>query len=153
MNNALYDKIVNGLEKVEKLQNNTVKAQFATDNATAITYEDLANAPFDIWTGIDDQGVRFKRVKHPSIECFYVAELDPAMSKTNIASLNWHFHDCKEVGKVIEGHLIEASENFKLYEVGDTFIFPAYHTHKSTATVKSIYEVEFIKPQINEPLQ
>lgn len=136
------------LSKEREVINSAVAEKlFSNDTLDIINWKTLSSLEYNKWHVLEGRGVRFKRIKHPTKECFYRTELDPKKSNKNCAYFGYQTHDCKEVGKVISGSLVELVENSKKYEAGDYFIYPANFSHKPKSWEKSVYEVEFINPQ------
>jgi hypothetical protein len=55
-----------------------------------------------------------------------------------------HKHNCKEITKVVKGHLIELHQEHKIYEAGQTVIYDKEVVHEPYCTVESEYDVTFI---------
>ena len=147
-----HENILNLVQNFSKLSEENIRLKFASDEPDYITYNDLMNVKLDVWNVLEGKGIRFMRKYHPEKECFFITEMIPEKGiKPNqglmFAEFGLQVHNCKEIGRVIKGHLIELVETGKEYMVGDTFIYPRNFKHKPIATVKSVYEVEFINPK------
>lgn len=145
--NNVLDELVSGLRNVEKLKEQSLSEKFANDNADSINWEDLINAEFEKWIVLKGKGVRFKRVFHPKKECYFITEMNPELSEKEFAEFALQLHDCKEIGEVFEGHMIEMTENNKEYKKNDIFMFPKNHKHKPISYLFSRYGVEFFNPK------
>lgn len=122
--------------------------RFSEDQGkTMISYKELSEITFNIWLPVSP-GVRFKRVKHPDKPLWFITEMNPKETENGIASFGIQMHDCKEFCKIKEGHLIELLERKKQYSAGEKVIYPKNYQHKPSASVYSIYEVEFIPEQL-----
>jgi hypothetical protein len=148
---SLSDDLLKGLKKVETLRDNSIKITFANDTADVISWEQLIALDYKKWFVLEGKGVRFMRVKHAKKEAFFITEMDPELSNVifegeKVAEFGLQVHDCKELGVIKKGHLIELTENRKEYVKDDNFIFPINHRHKPISKIKSEYEVEFLNP-------
>ena len=113
--------------------------------APIISYEQLSHMEYNLWLNVS-KGVRFKRILSETKNLLFYAEMDPSLTESGHASFSFQKHDCKEYCYILEGELIEVTENGKVYEKGDTVVYPPLYIHKPSAKIKSIYCVEFIKP-------
>jgi hypothetical protein len=123
---------------------------FANDSVDHIKWEDLIQVEFNVWIVLPKSGVRFMRVYHPEKEAFFITEMDPSLSDKEYAYFGLQVHNCKELGDVEIGHLVELTENRKEYVKHDNFIFPIDFRHLPIAYIYSIYSVEFLNPYKND---
>jgi hypothetical protein len=124
-----------------------VLSRFSEDQGkTMITYQELSDIAFDIWLNVSP-GVRFKRVQHPQKPLYFITEMHPELTKDHCAVFGLQQHDCKEICEIKTGHLIEILENNKHYSQGDKVFYPAFYKHKPSASVYSVYSVEFINEE------
>ena len=113
-----------------------------------ITYEQLENMPFYEWFVLDGTGVKFMRIENDTIPVYFITIMNPKLAIHGVAKFGVQWHDCKEIGKVIIGELIEPYENKKRYAKNDTFIYPAKFIHKPYSNIYAIYEIEFQEPEL-----
>jgi hypothetical protein len=111
-----------------------------------ITYAQLSVREFGVWFDLEN-GVRFKRVRHRYKKVYYVTEMNPMEHPKKRPTFGKQVHDCKEIGKVIKGELIETYECNKRYEKNDVFVYPAGFIHKPWSGLYSLYGVEFLDPK------
>lgn len=142
----LLDELVSGLRNVHLLKEQLLSEKFGNDNADVIEWKDLLNTEFGVWIILEGKGVRFKREFHPEKECYFITEMDPELSDKDFSEFGLQVHNCKELGTVLEGHLVELTENKKEYRVDDKFMFPSGHKHKPISFMFSRYGVEFFNP-------
>lgn len=122
-----------------------IKSKFTSDDGDGlITFEELSTTQFNIWIDLGN-GVKFMRIMHPTKPVYYITEMNPEESPNEIAEMGIQWHDCNEKCKVLKGHMIDAYDNARTYEVGETAAYNPLKKHKPLAKFKSIYEVEFYK--------
>ena len=137
------------LSETETLTQDILTRFSGDQGKTMITYKELSEFEFETWFPVSC-GVRFKRVKHATKPMYFITEMDPSKTENGIAEFGIQKHDCKEFCKVKEGHLIEILERSKYYSKGEKVIYPAFYRHKPSASIFSVYGVEFIKPNENK---
>lgn len=142
----VIQELMSGLDNIDHIKTKSLEIMFANDNIDHIKWEDLIDIEFDKWMVLENRGVKFKRVFHPEKECYFITEMDPELSNKKYAYFGLQVHNCKEIGEVLEGHLVELTENRKEYVVGDIFIFPKDFRHKPISYINAKYGVEFLNP-------
>ena len=141
---ARIEKHLTSLSESETLTHDILSRFSGDQGKTMISYKELSEFEFDVWFPVSC-GVRFKRVKNTKKPVYFITEMDPSKTENGIAEFGIQKHDCKELCKVKEGHLIEILERKKRYSKGEKVIYPPFYRHKPSASVYSIYGVEFIK--------
>lgn len=142
----LIRNLQSGLDNIDQIKTKSLEIMFANDSIDHIKWKDLITVEFDKWIVLENRGVRFKRVFHPDKECYFLTEMNPELSDKEYAYFGLQVHNCKELGDVEIGHVIELTENRKEYVKGDNFIFPKDFRHKPIAYIFSLYGVEFLNP-------
>ena len=131
--------------KENELLIDDVISRFREDQGRSmITYDELKSVEFNKWIQVNE-GVKFKRVYHPTKPVFFHTEMHPEKTILKTACFGLQEHDCKEVCRIITGHLIETLESGKMYEKNDVVIYPAFYKHRPASNVYAFYEVEFIQ--------
>lgn len=128
----------------EKYENyKMLSTKFTNEDANGfITMESLAIVPYEIWSEWIN-GVRYRRIKHPEKEVYFITEMDPEKTKDKLAVFATQWHNCIEEVKVVKGHLIDLSQDSKIYTKGEIVRYDYMKRHKPASKVFAVYEVEF----------
>jgi len=113
------------------------------EGSDMVSYHELSKLQFEVPYYINEK-VYFirKPSKHPN-QLFFVTHMGAG------GVFGKQRHDVLEVCNIIQGRLIEQTQEDKIYHVGDTVTYGPYTIHKPYTDIDSIYHVIFKNNKTN----